>query len=41
MENSVENKQKNVVWKLFQRLTCFILKPYHKVFTTLLSNFEH
>lgn len=30
MENTVESKPKNVVWKLFQRLTCFILSPTTK-----------
>lgn len=41
MENTVDTKPENVVQKHFQRLICFILKPYYKVFTTLLSNFEH
>jgi len=40
MENTVENKPKNVVWKLFQKFPSFILKPYHKVFTRLLLT-EH
>lgn len=36
MENTVENKPKYVVQKLFQVFSCFIFKPYHKVFTRLL-----